>query len=121
MSGGINKVWCIVSENGHAIQPAENAAQLATRISMSNHKNLDMQVADQLRDTIRQMQKDFDRLGTRVKRLEETSGQKQQVIGTYIKFTNLKAYCKALSVSFGFGESRSRVILSKILSLKILF
>jgi hypothetical protein len=44
---------------------------------MSNHKNLDLQVADQLRDTIRQMQKDFDRLGTRVKRLEETSGQKQ--------------------------------------------
>jgi len=77
-------------ENGHAVQPAENAAELATRISLTGQINLDQQVAEQLRETIRQLQKDFDRLGTRVRKLEEKSNQHKVLSGKnelYLFFT----------------------------------
>ncbi|XP_059471572.1 acyl-CoA-binding domain-containing protein 5 [Neocloeon triangulifer] len=67
-------------KNGHAIKPAEDATELATRISTMNQKSLDQQVAEQLRETTRQLQRDLDRLNSRVRKLEDKNNQPKEEI-----------------------------------------
>ncbi|CAB3383736.1 Hypothetical predicted protein [Cloeon dipterum] len=66
-------------KNGHAIKPAGDAAELASRITAMSQKGLDEQVAEQLRDTTRQLQRDLNAINTRLLRLEEKSSQQNRV------------------------------------------
>ncbi|CAB3383735.1 Hypothetical predicted protein [Cloeon dipterum] len=72
-----NSLWDFV-ENGHAIKPAGDAAELASRITAMSQKGLDEQVAEQLRDTTRQLQRDLNAINTRLLRLEEKSSQQNR-------------------------------------------
>ncbi|CAB3383738.1 Hypothetical predicted protein [Cloeon dipterum] len=65
-------------KNGHAIKPAGDAAELASRITAMSQKGLDEQVAEQLRDTTRQLQRDLNAINTRLLRLEEKSSQQNR-------------------------------------------